>query len=145
MNLGWEPGNNKQSNYFAFAIKTRDRSVSYDIGKINQKELPNLFLCNTNYSVVKCCWNVNFEEIDTEFSTGKMVDFDYSEKYLRSIYIKYNIVMTLIRKANSHSVDICRFGKNQDQGETLIQTLIFLKLSSAHEHLRKRNVMQCIL
>ena len=35
--------------------------------------------------MVKCRRNVNFEEMDTERSTGKMMDFDYCEEYLRSI------------------------------------------------------------
>ena len=42
--------------------------------------------------------------------------------------------MEVLRKANFHSVDICRLMKNQlykkDQGEKLIQTLIFSKLPS---------------
>ena len=29
--------------------------------------------------------NVNFEEMDTESSTGKMMDFDYCKEYLRII------------------------------------------------------------
>ena len=35
--------------------------------------------------MVKCSRNMNFEEMDTELSTGKMMDFDYCEEYLRSI------------------------------------------------------------
>ena len=34
---------------------------------------------------MKCHWNVNFEQIDTEPSGKKMMDFDYCEEYLRSI------------------------------------------------------------
>ena len=48
--------------------------------------------------------------------------------------------MAVLRNANSHSVDFCRLIK-EDQGEKLIQTLIFPKLPSAHEVLRIRNVM----
>ena len=33
--------------------------------------------------MVKCSQNVNFEEM--EHSTGKFMDFDYCEEYLRSI------------------------------------------------------------
>ena len=33
---------------------------------------------------VKCYRNVDFEEIDTECSTGKIMDFEYCEEYLKS-------------------------------------------------------------
>ena len=56
--------------------------------------------------------------------------------------------MVVLRKANPHSVDLHRLIKinnvNKDQEEKLIQTLIFPKVKSAHEILRKRNVTQCI-
>ena len=56
--------------------------------------------------------------------------------------------MVVLRKANPHSVDLRRLIKinnvNKDQEEKLIQTLIFPKVKSAHEILRKRNVTQCI-
>ena len=60
--------------YFAFAIKTRHKSVSRGNGKITRKEMSKLFLCGyltTHYSMVKCLQNDNFEEIDTETSTGE--------------------------------------------------------------------------
>ena len=38
--------------------------------------------------MVKCSGSVNFEEMDTEHSTGKMMDFDYCEEYLKSILNK---------------------------------------------------------
>ena len=50
--------------------------------------------------------------IDTEPSIKRqMLDFDYYEEYLTNI--KQNIIMPVLRKANFHSVDICRFMKNQ--------------------------------
>ena len=42
----------------------------------------------TTKDMVKCCRNKNFEGMDTELSTGKMMDFDYCEEYLRSISSK---------------------------------------------------------
>ena len=44
-------------------------SVSRDNGKITRKEMSKLF------DMVKCHRNVNFEEIDTERSTGKNEEF----------------------------------------------------------------------
>ena len=56
--------------------------------------------------------------------------------------------MVVLRKANSHSTDICRLIKinnaKEDQGEELIQTLIYPKLPTAHAVLRRRNVTWCI-
>ena len=46
-------------------------------------------------------------------------------------YIKQNIIMAGLGKANFHSVDICRLIKNnikKEQGGKLIQTLILAKL-----------------
>ena len=54
--------------YFVFAIRTRHKSVSRDNGKISCKEL---FYFTTDYSMMKCCRNVNFKEIYTEPSKGK--------------------------------------------------------------------------
>ena len=93
MNIGRESGNDKQTTYFpflmtmVFIIKTRHKSVYCDKGKIKQKKLSKLFSCdylNTHFSRVKCRRSVNFEEIDTETSTGKNDGFDYCEDYLRS-------------------------------------------------------------
>ena len=68
--------------YFAFAIKTRDMSVSRDSGKIAQKEMSKSFSCDyEHYNMVKSRQNVNFEEIDTEPSAGKRMNFDYSLSY----------------------------------------------------------------
>ena len=50
-------------------------------------------------------------------------------------YIKQNIIVAVLRKANFHSFDICRsiktnYEKKEDLGEKLSETLIFPKLSS---------------
>ena len=51
--------------------------------------------------------------------------------------MKQNIITIVLRKANAHSVVICRLIKNKkkkkSQGEKLIQTLICPKLPSAYE------------
>ena len=47
--------------------------------------MPKLFFQHYHYDIVKSRRNVNFEEIDTKRSTGKMMDFGYCEEYLRSI------------------------------------------------------------
>ena len=58
--------------YSEFAIKTRHMSLLRDNDKIIQKETPKLFSCDyDHYNKVKCRRNVDFEEIDTEPSTGK--------------------------------------------------------------------------
>ena len=51
-----------------------------------------------------------FEEIDNEYSTGKNYEFWVLWGILKE-YIKQNIIMTLLRKVNSHSVVICRLTK----------------------------------
>ena len=92
--------------------------------------------------MVKCCRNVDFEEMDTECSTGKNYGFWVLWGIFKE-YIKQNIIMAVLRKANSHSVVICRLIKKtiMYQGEKLIQTLIFPKLPSAYEVLTRRNIM----
>ena len=60
--------------YFIFAIKTKHESVSRDNSKTMRKEMSKSFSCDyltTYHSMVKCRRNFNFEEIDTEPSTGK--------------------------------------------------------------------------
>ena len=37
---------------------------------------------------MKCCQNKNFEEMDTQFSTGKNAGFDYREEYSKIILNK---------------------------------------------------------
>ena len=57
---------------------------------------------------------MNFEKTDTAYSVvlhtqERMMGFD--EEYLRSRYLKQNIIMAVLRKANVHSVVICRLIK----------------------------------
>ena len=58
-------------------------------------------------------------------------------------HTKQNIIMAVLRKANSHSIVICRLIKKpiMYQGKKLIQTLIFPKLPSAYEVLTRGNIM----
>ena len=53
---------------------------------------------------------------------------------LKRIYIKENIIMAVLRKANSHKVDTCRLMKINHEK-------FFSSCQVAHEVLRKRNVM----
>ena len=65
---------------------------------------------------VKSLGKVNFEETDTDsLQQEKMMDLDYCEEYLRKtkFCIKQNIIVAMLRKANSHLADICRLIKNQ--------------------------------
>ena len=51
--------------------------------------MSRLFSCDyDHYDMIKSHWTVNFYEMDTEPSTGKMMDFDYCEEYLKSIWNK---------------------------------------------------------
>ena len=61
--------------------------------------------------MVKCCQNVNFEEMDVECLTEKNYGFWVPWGIFKE-YIKQNI-MAVLQKANSHSVAICRFTKNK--------------------------------
>ena len=71
--------------------------------KSHEKKMSKLFSYD---GVVKCRRNLNFEKMDTASYTGKMIGFD--EEYLRS---KQNIIAAVLRKANAHSVVICRLIK----------------------------------
>ena len=116
LNIGWESGNDKQTMYFVFVIKSRHKFVSHDNGKITQKAVSKLFPCDylaTHYSMAKWLWNVNIEEIDTEPSTGENDGF-WLLPGIAKLYIRENIIMAVFREANSHSVDICRLQKNQN-------------------------------
>ena len=53
-------------------------------------------------------WNV---ALILSLQQEEIIDSDYCEDYLRSI--SKNIIMTVLRKANSHSADIFRLVKNQ--------------------------------
>ena len=75
------------------------------------KKCQNYFSCDyDHYDMGKCGRNVNFEQMDTEISTGKNDGFWLLWEIFKE-YIKQNIIMTVLRKANSHSVVICRLIK----------------------------------
>ena len=143
MNLVWEPGNDKQD--YVVCI-----SVSSDNGEtISTKSNVEIIFSkyHYHYGMVKCRQIVNFEEMDTEWSTGKNYGFWVLWGIFKE-YIKQNIIMAVLRKANSHSVVICRLTKKNQywyckkwSREKLTQTLVFLKLSSAHVVLIRGNVM----
>ena len=71
MNLVWEPGNDKQD--YVVCI-----SVSSDNGEtISTKSNVEIIFSkyHYHYGMVKCRQIVNFEEMDTEWSTGKNYGF----------------------------------------------------------------------
>ena len=61
-------------------------------------------------AVVKFHRNLNFEKMDTASYTGKNDGISWG---IIKEYHKQNIVMAVLRKANAHSVVICRLIKNQ--------------------------------
>ena len=106
MNLVWEPGNDKQD--YVVCI-----SVSSDNGEtISTKSNVEIVFSkyHYHYGMVKCRQIVNFEEMDTEWSTGKNYGFWVLWEIFKE-FIKQNIIMAVLRKANSHSVVICRLIK----------------------------------
>ena len=62
--------------------------------------------------MVKCHQIVNLKKWILSGQQENIMDFEYCEEYLRSSYIKQNI-MTVLRKTNSHSVAIFRLIKNR--------------------------------
>ena len=77
--------------------------------------------------MVKCLQSVNIEGlIYTEPSTGKMMNFDYSEEYLWSIS-NQSFIMTVFRKVISYSLDIYRMIKNQCYAVHKIYLFLFQK------------------
>ena len=62
--------------------------------------------------MVKCCRNANFKEIDTDPLTEKNNGFWLLLEIFKEC-IKQNTIITALRKAHSHSDDICRLIKNQ--------------------------------
>ena len=75
--------------------------------KSHEKKMPKLF---SNDGVVKCCQNRNFEKMDTAFYTGKN-DGVWLLWGIFKEYLKQNIITAVLRKANAHSVVICRLIK----------------------------------
>ena len=75
--------------------------------------MSKLISCNyDHYDMVKCRQYMNFEEMDTESSTGKNDEF-WLLWGIFKVYVKQNIIMAVLRKANAHSVVSCRLIKNQ--------------------------------
>ena len=60
---------------------------------------------------MNCRQNVE-ERLIPSLQEETMMDFDYYDEYFNK-YIKQNIVMTMLRKANFYSVEICRLMKNR--------------------------------
>ena len=60
--------------------------------------------------VVKCRRNLNFEKMDTASYTGKN-DGVWLLWGIFKEYLKQNIITAVLRKANAHSVVICRLIK----------------------------------
>ena len=58
--------------------------------------------------VVKCCRNLNFGKMDTASYTGKNDGVWWG---IFKEYLKQNIITAVLRKANAHSVAICRLIK----------------------------------
>ena len=72
-----------------------------------------------------------------------MMDFDYCEEYLTSIS---NKMLLWLRKANFHSLDICKLMKNQSCKKRSSRKpdsnfKFFLSCPFAHEVSRRKNVM----
>ena len=74
--------------------------------KSHEKKMSKLFSYD---GVVKCRWTLNFEKMDTASYTGKN-DGVWWGIFMK--YLKQNIITAVLRKANGHSVVICRLIKN---------------------------------
>ena len=79
------------------------------VKSLPQNQMSKLFFQNIT-AVVKFSQIANFEEMDTEWSAGKNYGF-WVLWGIFTEYIKQNIIMAVLRKANSHSVVICRLIK----------------------------------
>ena len=86
---------------------------------------------------MKCCWNLNFEKMDTASYTGKN-DGIWLLWGIFKEHLKQNTITAVLRKANAHSVVICSFIK---------KSVIYIKidprgkidLNFAYEVLVRRN------
>ena len=84
--------------------------------------------------------------LGTGYSIGKKYEF-WELWWIFKEYIKQNIIMAVLRKANFHSVAICRLIKKSNtvkddpRRKTDFQSLVFLKLPSAYEGLIRSKVM----
>ena len=67
--------------------------------KSHEKKNVKIIFRDTTSDMVKC----------RRDQQEKMMDYDYREEYLKGLsYIKPNIIRAVLRKANSHSLLICR-------------------------------------
>ena len=107
MSFGWEPGNDKQ-NYVVCIF------VSNDNGKITRKVLKCL----------KCCCTVDFEETNTECSTGKNFGF-WVLRGIFNEYIKQNIIRAVLTLSRRRPISY----RNQDW---------FLYIGLRRERVKKR-------
>ena len=96
---------------------------------------------------MKCGGNINFQEIDNEPSTGKNGKCWLLWGIFKE-YIKQNIIMVVLRKANAHSVviyslikKIKNVNKKRSKDKSWFKLVFFLKLPSAYEVLIRRNVL----
>ena len=106
MNLVWEPGNDKQDYVVCISVSSDNGETTST--KSNVEIIFSKY--HYHYGMVKCRQIVNFEEMDTEWSTGKNYGFWVLWGIFKE-YIKQNIIMAVLRKANSHSVAICKLIK----------------------------------
>ena len=123
MNLVWEPGKDKQG--YVVCI-----SISCDNGEITSTKSNVEIIFSKyhyHYGMVKCHQIVNFEEMGTEWSTGKNYGFWVLWGIFKE-YIKQNIIMAVLRKANSHSVAICRLIKKNQYRKRWSKEKNWLKL-----------------
>ena len=75
------------------------------IVKSDGKKMSKLLSCD---GLVKCSRNLNFEKMDTASYTGKNDGVWWG---IFKEYLKQNIITAVLRKANAHSVVICRLIK----------------------------------
>ena len=106
MNLVWEPGNDKQGYVVCVSVSRNNGEITSTKSHLETISSKYHYHCG----MVKCRQIVNFEEMDTEWSTGKNYGFWVLWGIFKE-YIKQNIIMAVLRKANSHSVAICRLIK----------------------------------
>ena len=81
--------------YVVFVIKTKRKSVSRGNSKITRKEMPKLFSCKQPSQFAEMCIRIasqldEIDEIAGEEGNNKkkMIDFDHSEEYSKSILNK---------------------------------------------------------
>ena len=134
--------------YFVFVTKTRHKSVSCGNSKIIRKEMSKIFSCGqfTHHSS-KC--NQVDKMLEVKGIKKKMMNFDYCEEGIFKEYIKQNIIMAVLEKANFHSVDICRLiksqsCKNRSRRKTDSNFIFCQATNVTHEILRRRNMAHII-